>query len=1415
MAGWPLFIILMSILLLGTALLILYSIKKETKFRVSGVTTRYTSSSHIGASHSDTFRHPPLTDNEHNNGTRLGIDSFADTSCAGKFAFVEEFIEGKTVSASGFSPSLGSLSNLPLVNAVYAYDAQDGTVILLENNNAIYMGDQMEDSLLNPIQAEEIGVRVDTRPTRYYPDDIGCQSMLFPDGTIIPIEYDGVLPYIPVRRPTKEEVHHCRRLTLSAREPWNPFELSGQFCRLNTDLDPVNMIDLVDQLNEYDPIASELMSTQLSTILALQSIVEDIDDEGFRLVSAMNTKFTQTISPEELSKRLHIGIKTAARTLKATTHQCIRSTGLLSKRFRTDKAHLRYNQLTKQYGTFYTDYLKSNVKSLRGYIGGVIYTNKFGFKKFFFTENEKGDETGRSVRAFIEMVGLPYSIHSDNHSNFKEGLFKRLLRKFGIYQTFTEPHSPWQNRAEPAIGEVKSYARRLMQSTNTPIRLWCFCYEYSADVLSVLATGRYELKGRTSYEVVMNYTPDISEYVSFAWFQWCWYFDETTKSKRLCRWLGPAHSIGQAFCSYILVDNGEYMARSSVISINDDDLLSDHMKGETKRFMQSIEERIGNHRQPIYKAMQPDSIYFDTFDDDLDSDLNVLPYGDELVDAKTDEVNDAYLEALDNYIGAEVVIPGKDSLPVLAKVKKRKRDPAGNPIGEENPNPILDSRIYELEFPDGRIEEYAVNVIAENLLNQADGDGWDTGLLDEILDFRMNSEVAISKEDGFVELPNGHRRPVVTTRGWDVQVRWKDQSTNWLPLANLKESNAIEVAEAAIAHGVAKEAAFNWWVPAVIRRRNRVIKRLKATRCRKGRMKFGIMVPGSVEEAIKLDKANGNTLWQDAIKKEMKNSRHAFKLLEKDAKAPVGFTEITCHLIFDLKLDMTCKARYVAGGHLTEVPTSMTYSSVVSRDTVRIGFLIAALNDLDILAGDIQNAFLEAPTKEKIFFYAGDEWKSDKDKVVVVVRALYGLKSSALQFRNHLADTLGNHLGFKSSLADPDLWYKASTDNKGFEYYSYILVYVDDLLIIDKAPKRFMDQVQQKFTVKPSSIEEPKSYLGADISKVYYNDGSYAWCMGSETYVGQAIKNLKKRLEQDGFVFNKKLSDIRSSASQPFSAVNYRPELDTTAECTVNQITFYQNLIGILRWIVELGRIDIGYEVSVLSRYLAQPRTGHLTQALHIFKYLDIHKKNELAFDPAYHEVGDTTETREKLKAMKEMYPDAVEELPPNAPPPRGNVLELSCFVDSDHAGDTKTRRSQTGIILYCNSAPIIWYSKRQNTVESSTFGSEFVAMRVATELIISLRYKLRMIGIPVYGPCNVFCDNEAVYKNASFAESTLKKKHNSICFHRVRECVASGIICVYKVGTDFNLSDILTKSLPAIKKKELRTRIMFTEAST
>jgi hypothetical protein len=176
----------------------------------------------------------------------------------------------------------------------------------------------------------------------------------------------------------------------------------------------------------------------------------------------------------------------------------------------------------------------------------------------------------------------------------------------------------------------------------------------------------------------------------------------------------------------------------------------------------------------------------------------------------------------------------------------------------------------------------------------------------------------------------------------------------------------------------------------------------------------------------------------------------------------------------------------------------------------------------------------------------------------------------------------------------------------------------------------------------------------------------------------------------------------------------------------------------------------------------------------------------------------------------RDFYPDAQEVIPTNAPETRGNAIVMSCFVDADHAGNRITRRSPTGIIIFCNRAPIIWFSKRKNTVETSSFGSEFVAARIAVDLIEGLRYKLRMFGVPIEGPTNVYCDNQGVVTKTTKPESTLKKKHNSIAYHRVREAAAVGTIRITKESHEFNIADMLTKPVSGPRLKALCTRVLF-----
>ena len=158
--------------------------------------------------------------------------------------------------------------------------------------------------------------------------------------------------------------------------------------------------------------------------------------------------------------------------------------------------------------------------------------------------------------------------------------------------------------------------------------------------------------------------------------------------------------------------------------------------------------------------------------------------------------------------------------------------------------------------------------------------------------------------------------------------------------------------------------------------------------------------------------------------------------------------------------------------------------------------------------------------------------------------------------------------------------------------------------------------------------------------------------------------------------------------------------------------------------------------------------------------------------------------------------------IPEDAPTPKGKGVMMTLFVNSDHAGDKVTHRSRTGYVVFLQNSPIAWFSKKQSSVETSTFGSEFMAMKTATEYIRGLRYKLRMMGIPIIGPCLTYGDNNAVVTNSTLPDSVLKKKSNSIAYNFVREGAARDEWRCRYIPTDENLSDLCTKPLAFGEKR-------------
>jgi len=151
---------------------------------------------------------------------------------------------------------------------------------------------------------------------------------------------------------------------------------------------------------------------------------------------------------------------------------------------------------------------------------------------------------------------------------------------------------------------------------------------------------------------------------------------------------------------------------------------------------------------------------------------------------------------------------------------------------------------------------------------------------------------------------------------------------------------------------------------------------------------------------------------------------------------------------------------------------------VVSRETIQIAFTIAALNDLQVKASDVQNAYLTAPCAEKIYTVLSLEFGSDAGKTAIVVRALYGLKSASASFQRHLADCMRT-LGYKSCMADADLWFKQVTrPDDGLTYYAYVLLHVEDCLCFHHDAENALYELDKYFPMKKGSIGDPDIYLG-------------------------------------------------------------------------------------------------------------------------------------------------------------------------------------------------------------------------------------------------------------------------------------------------------------------------------------------------
>ena len=249
-----------------------------------------------------------------------------------------------------------------------------------------------------------------------------------------------------------------------------------------------------------------------------------------------------------------------------------------------------------------------------------------------------------------------------------------------------------------------------------------------------------------------------------------------------------------------------------------------------------------------------------------------------------------------------------------------------------------------------------------------------------------------------------------------------------------------------------------------------------------------------------------------------------------------------------------------------------------------------------------------------------------------------------------------------------------------------MLVYVDDVLVVSHAPDEVMKQIGSEFEIKNGEYGPPTSYLGAGISKVQLGNGDECWTMDSKKYVKAAIEVVRGLLAEDG----RELKTSKPKHEGPIP-INYEPELDATPHCDEEHASRYRQIIGILRWAIELGRFDILTEVALLSQYQASPREGHLEALYWIINYLHRYPMRRLVMNHTMPEIDNSVFRHDD---WSDFYGDVVKEDPPNMPVPLGNAMQMSCFVDADHAGNKVTRRSHTCVFILLNNTPVIAFSK-------------------------------------------------------------------------------------------------------------------------
>ena len=345
-----------------------------------------------------------------------------------------------------------------------------------------------------------------------------------------------------------------------------------------------------------------------------------------------------------------------------------------------------------------------------------------------------------------------------------------------------------------------------------------------------------------------------------------------------------------------------------------------------------------------------------------------------------------------------------------------------------------------------------------------------------------------------------------------------------------------------------------------------------------------------------------------------------------------GYQKSRVNLIFAVKHDGRHKARLVAGGHRTPDPIECIYSGVLSIRSLRLVIFQAKLKSLEVWGADIGSAYLEAKTKEKLYVDAGPGFEELEGHILVIYKALYGLKRSGLRWSQKIHD-IRLDMGFSSCKADPRVWLRKA---KCATKYESVAIHVDDLLIACTCASECIHTLKREHILKIKGDGPLKYHLGCD----YHLDPD-------DTLVALPQKYISKILDSFHQMFpGESLPQVKSPLDK-----NDHPELDNSELANEDLITKFMCMIGQLQWAVTIGRYDILAHAMYMSRFRFAPKVGQIERMKRIYGYLSRTKRYALRFrteEPCYIQLP------QREYDWTRIYGNVLEEIPKDAPEPLG-----------------------------------------------------------------------------------------------------------------------------------------------------------------